>query len=254
MPPTRRLILSLLLLLAPVLAAGCEDDPSGPEAFIVAAETEATLALALDLPTLPSLVARVLEARTGDAAVLAEARALWVEAEAANDPESANALRAAAYDLAAPVLAAGLEPQELTAVLRRLERWSRVAGRVLDGTVFPEVGTALAEGRPLLARARAAAAAGDAAAAVREALAAADHLATTTPGGVALRLIRQVEARFDRLHGAHGEGEAVAPAVDDLAYARAQRLLRGAREALGRGDHVLAIRRAYYARQLLGER
>jgi hypothetical protein len=254
MPPTRRLILPLLPILASVLVAGCEDEPSGPEAFIVAAEAEAALALALDLPTLPGLVARALEAGSGDPLALAEARALWVEAEAAGDPEAADALRGAAYDRAAPVLAAGLDPEELAAMFTRLERWSRAAERVIDGRAFPEVGVALAEGRSLLARARAAAASGDAVAALREALAAADRLATTTPGGVALRLIRQVEVRLDRLGDTHGEGEAVTPAADELTYARARRLLRGAREALGRGDHVLAIRRAYYARQLLSER
>ncbi len=43
-------------------------------------------------------------------------------------------------------------------------------------------------------------------------------------------------------------------AAGDVAARRAARLVHGAREALDAGDPVRAIRRAYYARQLLGIR
>jgi hypothetical protein len=86
---------------------------------------------------------------------------------------------------------------------------------------------------------------------IRATLRSADALRETTPPVLAVRMIRETTARLAR-----AAPERVDPNPDPrdrraVALARARRLLAGAREAMGEGDPVLAIRHAYYADRLL---
>lgn len=249
-----RSTLPTLAFSALLALVGCGDALTEPEALLVAARTEAALQLSASLPTLPHLVGRALgpngsdrrsNAAATETTALSRARALWLEAAGTGDAGAAAALREAAYALAASELAVILDSAAVADMHRLLDRWIRSATTLLGGAHYPQIEAALEQGRTLLKRARAAEVEGDRAAAVAALLEAADRLAETTPEGVALRLIREAE----HLYGKRSTAKEDAP--HDLSLSRAGRLLRGAREALGQRDYILAIRRAYYAGQLL---
>jgi hypothetical protein len=86
---------------------------------------------------------------------------------------------------------------------------------------------------------------GDLARALEAYLSASERLRLLTPRAVAGRLVREGVAALAAV-GAVEEGTEEA-----LARHRADRLLKGARQALERGDFELAIRRAYYGRELM---
>lgn len=249
--PTGRLPLLIVALGVLLVAAGCADAPTGPSAVLVTPEAEAALRVASSLPTLPHLTERYLEEAPAldeeGRGALREARALWLEAESAEDPDAARALRAAAYVRAAPALARALDAGELATIHDRLDRWMRLAQGALAEVSTPEIAAALVDGRTLLAEARAAEATGDRTAAVASTLAAADRLLETTPGAVAMRLIRSAEQELERRRAGGAERDE----AHELSLSRAERLLRGAREAWEQEDYARAIRRAYYAGQLL---
>ncbi|HEX7050108.1 MAG TPA: hypothetical protein VF188_07915 [Longimicrobiales bacterium] len=251
----------VVLLFAAVCAAACDDALTGPPSALVAEEARAALRVAADLPTLPNLVERALRAGAGgstatDSVALVHARALWLDAASAPDSSDADALRRSAYALAAPALGAALDTAELAEVRDRLERWIGMATGIAAADQFPGIGDALTTGRVLVDRARAAVARGDRTAAAAALLEAADRLAATTPPAVALRLIRRAERAW-RADGAVESGDAEAgeaaenDGARDIWRERAGRLLRGAREAFDAGDYERAIRRAFYAEQVL---
>lgn len=256
-PDTMRIVGSrplVLLSFAALLAAtSCEDAPTGPEAALIASEAEAALRVASALPTLPELASTLLDSGrlpAEDAGRLAEARALWIEAAEAGEPVVSIRMREEAYALAAPALARVLDRDELAGVHDRLERWIDLARGALAGDAESDIARVLAAGADLLARAREAEARGDRLDAVRLTLGAADLLLATTPGAVATRLIAEAEQALEAARlAADPEDEERGQAIS-----RAERMLRGARQAVGEGDHARAIRRAYYARQLLTQR
>ncbi|HEX6937870.1 MAG TPA: hypothetical protein VF158_00550 [Longimicrobiales bacterium] len=241
----------LPILLAAALAAACTDAPTEPLALVVAAETEAALRVAEALPTLPQVVDRLVAAGRldpADAATLAAARSLWVEADGVADAASARLLRRRAYAQAAPAVARALGPAGLAEAETGLRRWIELAGAAASGAELPGIAAALADGRALLAAAQSARQRGRSDREAALLLEAADRLRETTPGAVARRLILQAEEALEARRGAAAPG-----AMErDAAWRRAERLVDGAREALEAGDPVRAIRRAFYARQLLG--
>lgn len=248
---SRRRARPVLPLLFAVIAA-CSDAPDAPTALLVTPETHAALAVGSSLPGLPELAAAADSAALAppDAAGLAQARRLWASADSAPDAPSARALRAQANRVAAPILAISLDSVALTAAQQKLQRWSELAGAALRGADLPELAHAVADGGALLQRAREAARSGDRAGAVLATLDASERLAETTPRAVALRLTSADEFALDALR------RTVGPRDGDGAIHRAERierLVRGAREAIAAGKYDVAIRRAYYARQLLGQ-
>jgi hypothetical protein len=156
--------------------------------------------------------------------------------DSAQDPFAVLA-EAAANDAA---YARAEEAADLAAAMAALdERFTMLDALALPGEL---VGPVLREGRHHLRAAGVHASAGrtdDAWTAVR---AAADIVPAADAGAIAFRLIRAGEQRFADTRADGGRGR-------DLD--RAESLLRAAREAADAGDHALAIRRAYYARQLL---
>jgi hypothetical protein len=157
-------------------------------------------------------------------------------ADSAQDPFAVLA-EAAANDAA---YARAEEAADLAAAMTALhERFAMLDALALPGEL---VGPVLGEGRDHLRVAGEHAAAGRPDAAWRAVRAAADVVPAAGAGAIALRLIRAGEQRLAETRAAGGRGR-------DLD--RADGLLRAAREAAEDGDHALAIRRAYYARQLL---
>ena len=234
------------LLAFATLQAACADAPRDPVALLVAPEGRAALEVGSTLPALPDLIRRHTPgAPTGD---LARAETLWREAVVSADPAQAAELREAAYALAAPLLAVAMDSASLAGTQARLERWIDLAGGALRHAEFPDLTAALNEAGGSLAAARGAAARGDRVEAVGLTLRAADRLAETTPQAVAARLSAEDEAALATLRQVAGR-----PAAEESRrrLERIDRLVRGAREALAAGHYELAIRRAYYARQLL---
>lgn len=245
--PHRAFLASVLCAAAGSLAVlGCGDAPTEPGALLVAPETEAALRIDRALPTLP----RLIDATAPDSAAptpgsegqraLDRAEALWRDARVA-PAEEAEALRREARRLAARPLADALEPVSLERHREDLAYWTEAASRLLRPEEASEIGRAVAAARNDLERSRTAE---DPAAAVEALLRAADQLADVTPRAVALRLIRIAEE-------ARAEQDSLPERERGVAQRRAARLLDGAYEALTAGDHVRAIRRAYYAGQLL---
>ncbi len=217
-------------------------------ALLVAPEAKAALEVGSTLPTLPELARRSSAAGvpTGD---LARAETLWREAAAlAGDRAQADQLRDQAYALAAAPLAAAMDSTALAGTQARLERWIDLAGNVLRRAEFPDLAAALTDAHSYLVSARALAERGQREAAVALTLRASDRLAETTPQAVAARLTAEDEAALATLRQPSSQ-----PAAEDArrSLERADRLVRGAREALSAGRYEIAIRRAYYARQLL---
>jgi hypothetical protein len=248
-----------LFATATLLLAGCTDTPTQP-AMLVTPETQAAIKLASSLPTLPEFVTKAHTADVpagstlGEAetrrAMLTHAQNSWQLAEVLGNSEEARALRIQAYDEAVPALAPILSDDDVAAAQQRLLDWAVLAGSVVQAAAkrpdaLPGFADALRQGKTLIEHGVQDRLAGDRAAALERTLEAADVLAATTPRGVALSLTRAAESALvvaqrtppDRL------------SAEELQ--RAARLVRSAREALADGDYERAIRRAYYARQLL---
>src|SRR5690606_8909524 len=240
---------------APVLAiatlAACSATATEPSALLLGAGHEAARVVLALLPTLPRLLndghGPRNAGREGSPAdtVLLAARAMWVASERAADAAESAGLREAAIGLAAPVLAEWLDSAAMARSLYELERWLAAAEAVAGGVDLVGIRAALDAGRGELHAARDAMSAHDSTAAVSALLRAADALDRTTPRSVAARLIGSAEVNLARILA-----DSPRRAADETLQ-RADRLIRGAREALAEGDHALAIRRAYYANQLL---
>src|SRR5690606_38164134 len=146
----------IVAVLGGLAVAGCRDAPIEPAALVLAAATEAALRVAASLPALPQLVERARSAgslQPGEAEAVAEAYALWVQADSTANPRAVAALRRRSYALAAPVLARSLGSAGLTEVEEGLRQWIELASTALDGVSVPGVADALNTARALLARA-----------------------------------------------------------------------------------------------------
>lgn len=219
------------------LLAGCRDAPTEPAALLVAAETRPALSLQGSLPTLPDLASHYdLE----DA--LAAALDLWWRSWTVAEPQRA-ALRESAHAAAAPLLAAALPRESLDSLLLVHEAWVRAVS-LLKPQGLPESLVDVATGGALeLASGRRALDEGHPERAVRAVLRAADSLRGESAPVVAERLVRDALKRLE----ARGHSVGVPP----LSERRARRLAQGAQHATESGDYERAIRRAYYAIQLL---
>ena len=120
-----------------------------------------------------------------------------------------------------------------------------MAERVRGLELVPEIGAELARARAAVRAGARAEARGDLARALAAYLSASERQRLLAPQAVARRLLREGTAALAAV-GVVEEGTDAA-----LARRRADRLLKGARQALERGDYELSIRRAYYARELM---
>ena len=242
-------------LLAAVLAfaiAACDADV--PTALVVAAESEAALQIAEELPALPWFISRIessgSQMEPDTRRILSIASSLWEESLMTRAASPQLELRATVYDVAIPILAERVSHADLEAAHEALSRWLGLAADVVAEAGIGALNDRMVEGRRLTDRLAEMLGASeiDEVAALTTALRAADVLLETTPRLIALRLTAAAEA----LHAERADASSSrVNAMDPIDLARAERLLRGAREALARRDYTLAIRRAFYARQLL---
>lgn len=247
-PRPARALTSLLLLF---VAAACAD-ARDPVSLVTTSQTAPALDLESALPTLSALVARVLA--PGAPAVpavaadgLLDALAVWTDAPGTGDDAAVEAERGRARHMAAPLLAELIDPAQVSEMGRRMRLWAAI-GMSLPTEVDPSLTQAVRVARVALDQADESRADGDVVGAMEATMAAADVLQETTPHAVAERLVHNARASLTSTMASEAQGAAGA---DSTTLGRAERLLRGAEEALAGGRYTLAIQRAYYAGQLL---
>lgn len=220
---------------------GCADDASSdPAAVLLAEETQAALLIRGELPSVSGLGDRY---AVGEGATH-EGIDRWIESWGVSDREGLR-LRNEAYALVAPELAAAMSDVALAGLLRDVDAAVSAAESLGRERPLPAaVGRRIQEARRLvdesfLARERA-----EREAALRLAMSAADGLRSLMPERVAARLVERAEEALRRNAGPDS--------YTPTELRRADRLIRGAREALESGDPARAVRRAFYACQVLG--
>jgi hypothetical protein len=219
-------------------ASACQDAEGDPVAVAVAPETHGAILFSSDLSSVPHLLsAEGLETR---ASAAAEA---WWESWTLSKPEGER-LRSRIYpstvDVLLPVLGAD-------GVLELLTQQGETLGAVetaMSLIASQAIGEALDEARSLHDDALFQAERGDTEGALLLALRSADVLWGIRPQQVAMDLLDKAS----RALGRNGLGES----YTEEELTRIRRLTNGARESLEQGDYPRAIRRAYYACQLLG--
>ncbi len=172
------------------------------------------------------------------------ALATWAAAPLQLDSAAAEAERVRARAIAAPVLASVFTERALEEFTSRLSFWVGI-GLSTASPDMADIRDVLSEAREDLATATQRRAAGDVAGQIGATMAAADLVYRATPAAVAQRLIANAHGTLDARSAAGSARDG------DESVRRAERLLRGAQEAIDAGDFALAIRRAYYACQLL---
>jgi len=209
-----------------------------PLAVAVAPETHGAVFFAHGLSTVPSLFSDHGLALEG--AVEAEA---WWDSWSLVQAEGAQ-LRSLIYPLAVQRLYPVMGVAGIRDVLGR-NALSLAAVETVESVVGLEsISHALDRARNLHSQARSALVRGEGESALMLALHAADALWEVGPQQVAMELIERATDALGRNFGltSYSEEELI----------RIRRLMHGASDALDEGDYPRAIRRAYYACQLLG--
>lgn len=216
---------------------GCEDAASDPLSGLSGDGSQAALLLGVRLPD-PVVWVGEDGLSVEESVALETWRDSWKM-----EPGRGEAARESAYPVLSASLARRGETDSLGAEIARLSgavtRALVVGGRTLPGQLADGLSTAY-DG---LSRAAAARAGDDDQVAAEHLLRASDALRVISPEAVARALVEEVEDRFGRISADDPYTE------QDIE--RAERLVRGGRQALDARDWVLAIRRAYYARALL---
>ena len=236
---SRYSIVYLVSFVALSAVSGCRDVSPDGVATIVAPETRGALALPDHLPTVPELLDR--EGLSSPGAV-AEAES-WRESWTMGGEEGA-ALRDRIYGSVALRLLPHLDIAGVLELVRHNET-SLAAAEAHRGVKTPEpIGQAIEEARRLHDLSRETLHGGRGAEALELALRASDALRETHPGRVAAMLTTRA------LDALRRNGDV--PSYSKEKLGRARRLAMGAEKALKDGDYPRAIRRAYYACQILG--
>jgi hypothetical protein len=236
---SRYSIACLVSFIAISAVSGCRDVSPDGVATIVAPETRAALVLPDRLPTVPELLEREGLSSPGAAA---EAET-WRDSWTMGGEEGAD-LRDGIYGSLALRLLPHLDVAGVLEIVRRNET-SLAAAEVHRGTSTPEpIGKAIEEARRLHDLSREALHGGRGEEALELALRASDALRETDPGRVAALLTTRALDAVRRNRDV--------PSYSKEKVDRARRLAMGAEKALEDGDYPRAIRRAYYACQILG--
>jgi hypothetical protein len=232
--PTRSALFVAVLL----VASGCGDLNTAPPVEIVAAETVPAVQFRGEILSLP----RAVEAWGGSMA-LSEAVDEWKrswELPGGEAERSRHEVRRAV----AGILETSLEGVDLARDMEALDRTIRQAESLL-GEGAPATLLSLLDGaRADRDRAETALEGGDLESALYHILAAGDRLHALTPEGMTRELLAETDALLRRIL----DGD---PYLEEKR--RAERLLTGARDALEKGSGVLALKRAWYAAQLLDD-
>jgi len=225
-----------VLFTLPVSA--CQDVEDDLLAVAVAPETHGAVLLANELSNVPHLLSEQGLAQEG----AAEAEAWW-ESWSLSEGEGER-LRSRIYPSAARRLLPVLGVQGVENVLNENEENLRAVESVGALIVSEPIRDALGRARELRQGALGALQAGNGEGALEKALHSVDALWEVSPKQVAQELVDRASAAFRRIRS---EGSY---SLEELT--RIRRLTIGASEALEQGDYPRAIRRAYYACQLLG--
>lgn len=225
-------------LFVTLAVSACHDADADPTAVLVTEESRPALLVDVELPSLPDLVGK-----TGTLERLAGAIDLWIGSW---DEESAGseALREEAYVRASGPLARALGPAAVRDAHLRLGAALDAAATLPADVTSPEMAARIAEAERYRDRAAKALDEGRHADALVGTLRGSDALRAVGPEGVARTLVARAERRLT-----------VARRSDDAdrtSLERGDRLLRGARLALEDRQWSTALRRAYYACQVLG--
>jgi hypothetical protein len=239
--PTSRIRLVLagaMCLIGTLPVSACQDVAIDPLALAVASETHGAVLLSQALPSMPVLLAETGIAGEGSADVDA-----WWESWRM-ESEEGERVRSRLYASTARRLLPALGEPGVRDLLARNRENLRAVESV--GALFPSgaVHAALAEARSLHERSEAALQAGDGTVALTLALRSVDAQWAVSPEQVASSLLEQAQhsLRRNERSGTYSEEQ----------LTRIRRLTSGAQEAMEAGDYPRAIRRAYYACQLLG--
>jgi len=237
-PSLSRLRVLAWCVISTLAVSGCEDAGDDPFAVAVAPETHGAVLFSHDLPTVPNLLS--FHGLAPEAAMEAEAwQASWGMGE-----EEGSRLRSQIYPLAARRLLPLLGVAGVRDLLARNEV-SLAAVEAMGSMVdLATVSSALAQANALQSQALSVVALGEEEKGLVLAFRTADALWTVTPPQVVAELMERAAHALGRNGGSgtYSEEELI----------RIRRLMYGASEALDDGDYPRAIRRAYYACQLLG--
>ncbi|HYH81677.1 MAG TPA: hypothetical protein VEX86_17865 [Longimicrobium sp.] len=229
-------------LLAPLaaawMAAACGDAPTQATSFAQQAGGRTWVAVAEPagmpdartwLPYVAPADARRIRSLVADAAKLRRGGEL----------EAGLVMEAQARLAAAQYLAHDPPPAPMTAALLAVREWETRAGDRLRAGQYPGLDSTLAVVASGRAAAEAALDRGDTRAAAGLLADAGETARGYSPVRVALRLVERAEQRIDA---------DPSPSPD---LRRARRLLRTAREAMAMGDETRAMKRAWYAQQIV---
>jgi hypothetical protein len=222
------------------LLPACADAPTGPDSFVQEAGGSVWVAVAVPegMPDARSWVPYL----APESPVFLRVRSIQEQAHQARragDLEEAAALEAAALREAAHGIAANPPAVKLLNAVAALDRWQERAGERLEAGSFPGLDSVAARVHALRNEARAALVQGDTSTAVVRLSEAAEAAREFAPATVGLRLVTSAEQRID------------AEADPSPNLKRARMLLRTAREAMATGDETRAMKRAWYALQLI---
>ncbi len=226
----------LVFLTVPVLA--CQDAEDSPLAVAVAPETHGALLLSDHMPSVPHLLSEQGLGLEG----AAEANAWW-ESWTLDDAAGED-LRASVYPAAASRLYPRFGEEGVRGLLDQQQESLTAVEKVSVIIASPTIAEALGEANRLHATARQALEEGQGQQALALVLCASDALWEVSPQQVATQLVTRASQGLRRIQGSRAYSE------EELL--RIRRLGTGAEEAFKDGDYSLAIRRAYYACQLLG--
>ena len=225
-------------VISTLFVSACMDAGTNPLGLAVAPETQGAVLFARGLATVPQLLSD-----HGLAAEGAAETEAWWDSWSLNDSDGSR-LRSKIYHSASQRLYPVMGLAGIQDVLERNTLSLDAVGAV-GGIVDSEaISDALDQGGELHSGAWMALGRGEGEEALRLALRTADALWKVSPQQVATELI-------ERARDAHGRNPGFA-SYSQEELIRIRRLMHGASEALEQGDYPRAIRRAYYACQLLG--
>jgi hypothetical protein len=227
-----------LCVVGTLTASACQDVQHNPLALAVASETYGAVLFSEQLPSVPHLLAE--EGLEAEGSAEAEA---WWESWRMGGEDGAQ-LRSLVYPSAIRRLYPVLGEAGVSRFLTRHDERLAAVEDVRSVLASEAVRSALRRATALQAEAWSALSRGEGEDALLFSLHSVDALWEVTPGQVAVDLVERADEALRRngRPGPYSQEEMI----------RIHRLLNGAREALGQEDYPLAIRRAYYACQLLG--
>ena len=221
-----------------LFVASCEDVANDPLAMAVASETHGAVLLTEGMPTLSDLITDY-----GLAAQEQQGLDAWWESWELG-PQEGPRVRSSLYAAASHAIFPYLLEEGVADLLARNEESLKAAQAVELLLVADAVDEAMERAWNVHNQAVEALGRGMGETALSFALRSADAVREVSPEHVAAALIREAREAFRRNQGVvtYSEEELI----------RIRRLTVGAEEALSQGDYPRAIRRAYYACQILG--